>query len=153
MVGEQLEHINQETTNRNDMIIKKKKYFPSISIFLIDLVYLITAPNIFQKGGVNQIHFTILLALIFISVLIYTFRFRIKSNLERIFMVGTITVLSSIFSLVTTYLYVQFRYSDKTWFLWENPDKLIANMILFFSILLSVFGLSELYFKLRTPKR
>lgn len=153
MVGEQLEHINQETQNRNAMIIKNSKYLPSISIFLIDLAYLIIAPNIFQKGGVNQIHFTILLALIFISVLIYTFRFRIKRNLERILMVTIITLMSSMFSLTITYLYIQFKHSDKTWMLWENPDKLIANMVLFFSILLSVFGLSELYFKLKPKKK
>jgi hypothetical protein len=82
--------------------------------------------------------------LIFSNTLVYSFSDAKRRIVARVFQVTLISSLSCGLSIMLTHVYVQRILADKTWFLWENPDRLIANMLLFLSSSLCVFLFSEL---------
>lgn len=128
----------------------KSKTNPFILIMLlINLVYFTSAPNVFQKGGVSSNHYYIICVLIFSNTLVYSFSDAKRRIVARVFQVTLISSLSCGLSIMLTHVYVKQILADKTWLLWGNPDRLLANMLLFLSSSLCVFLFSELVKRVR----
>jgi hypothetical protein len=128
---------------------RNKKIFGRI-LLVINIVYFIVAPNIFQKGGVNKLHFLFLFFLIFLMSLFFFIRVpnQNKSSKQIISLI-IVCLISYLIAFLLTYGFVQLVYRDKTWFLWENPHKILVNMVLFLLILISVFIFTKISFKLK----
>lgn len=114
-------------------------------IFIIDLLYMVYVPTVFQKGGVEVEQLEGLFALVFGNVFVYSSRLKIKWILERFLLVLFVTIGSFGVSLFVSFVYIQVVYGDATWHLWENPQRFFANLLLFIVVFLVTWLLTEAY--------
>lgn len=113
--------------------------------FSISIVYILFSDHLFQKGSVEQNQIIALFTLFFCGALYLACHYRIKGIFKIFFIATSISAIAFLASIFISYLYVQILFDDKTWKLWEDPDKFIANLILFLSMILTEFTLFKIY--------
>jgi hypothetical protein len=114
-------------------------------ILIIDLLYMVYLPIVFQKGGVEQGQLQGLFVLILGNVFIYSFRLNIKRIWERMLLVLLVTICSLGASFSISFVCIEVVYGDATWHLWGNPQLFFANLFMFAAIFLVNQMLTEVY--------
>jgi hypothetical protein len=114
-------------------------------ILIIDLLYMVYIPIVFQKGGVEQGQLQGLFVLILGNVFIYSFRLNIKRIWERMLLVLLVTICLLGASFSISFVCIEFVYGDATWQLWGNPQRFFANLFMFAAVFLVTRMLTEVY--------
>ena len=79
-------------------------------ILIIDLLYMVYLPIVFQKGGVEQGQLQGLFVLILGNVFIYSFRLNIKRIWERMLLVLLVTICSTFVSNCAIFSSIAFNF-------------------------------------------
>ena len=128
--------------------MRKKKITTILIIIIFQMMYFLFAPNIFQKGGVDNIHLILIPLIISIGAIAYLLFIKCKIKFIY-FIIGMITGLTATFiSLWLTSIYVDAVYLHNPHYLWRTADRVFTNFVSCFVSVLSFSLLSEIYFSL-----
>jgi len=103
-------------------------------------------PSHFQKGGVNRHYYYLIPAGIYISAFVWIL---FNKNYKWIERIGLAIISPFVALFISTFFimppYLLLRYRTKTWFLWENQERIITNAIYYGVTFLLVYSLIEQY--------
>ncbi|MFT5777288.1 MAG: hypothetical protein ACI837_000219 [Crocinitomicaceae bacterium] len=104
------------------------------------------APSHFQKGGVLRHYYLLIPSILFLCSLIWILPKSELSLSERIvlsFVAPLIALIISTFWLME--VFISWRYSDKTWVLWKDDERIITNTVYYSITILLVVVIIEIY--------
>lgn len=110
-------------------------------VFILSAVLVVALPSVYQKGGVEFWVIPTICSYSWICALLLTMsagRVGLIAKLAFSILWGAAAVFVS--AMLTTQLFVTWRYGDKTWFLWNTPDRLVTNFVFFGTIVAMIFG-------------
>lgn len=112
------------------------KYLP----YLITLLCIVTVHSTFQKGGAPNPHNYIHLLFPFIIAASYTLEFQeirwIYKSITYV-LISFITLILNV--LVVTPWFIEMRYGEAIWYIWEYKETVITNSVYFGGTLVTIY--------------
>lgn len=119
-------------------------------VVLILLLWIFNTPSHEQKGGIAPLFYKLIPMVVYLCSAILIFPDKTLSLLEKLILFVVVPFFSLLVSVV--YLmtwFIEIRYSDKTWVLWEDDERIIANSFFYGVLFLLIIGMVFLYKKMR----
>ena len=117
-----------------------------IIIAVILTSWIIYAPSHFQKGGVDNIYYKLIPGIIFVCSAVWILpNSKLKLSEKLVLSIFSPLIALFISTLFLMELFIQLRYADKTWFLWENDERIITNTVYYSITIILVIGIIEVY--------
>jgi hypothetical protein len=130
-----------------------KKYWHIFTIILL-IVWILFTPSHFQKGGVDEEFYFMIIAFVISLSLLINFRFDKFQWLERMIISIAFAFISLvIITLLIGPFVVETFYQDKIWFLWETKHRIFINTIYYGLISIILIIPTSTYFKFREQAR
>lgn len=127
-------------------MIIASKHFRIIAVITTLSFWICYMPSHFQKGGVNRHYYYLIPAGIYISAFVWIL---FNKNYKWIERIGLAIISPFVALFISTFFimppYLLLRYRTKTWFLWENQERIITNAIYYGVTFLLVYSLIEQY--------
>lgn len=112
--------------------------------------WIIYSPSPFQKGGVDIIYYTLIPAIMLVCSMICILPNRELKIIERLILSILVPLVALIISTVFLMeLFIQTRYSDKTWALWENDERILTNSVYYSITVVLMIGIIKVYKRIK----